>query len=144
LKHVWAPRGNRIAYIGNRRGYGVPCFVNANGSNRRCARGYSATGTLVWSPDARRIAFQHSPGFDLAVVGADARGLRRFRTHGIPRPLAWSPDTRRLAYTTNFDSALLVRPVSGRGRATRVTDEPPYSDVRWRNGRISYVARARR
>jgi Tol biopolymer transport system component len=140
LNAVWAPRGNRIAYIGLRRGY--PCFVNADGRNRRCGRGYSATGQLVWSPGGRRVAFQYAPGFMLAVVGADARGLRRFRIRGIPTPLAWSPDGRRLAYTHTFEQQIFVRPVVGPSRAFRVTSGRPFypNDVRWRAGRISYVA----
>ena len=141
---AWAPRGNRIVFIGYRRGFGVPCFVNADGRNRRCGRGYSATGRFVWSPDARRVAFQYSPGFMLAVLGADARGLRRFRSHGIPTPLAWSPNSRRVAYTTTFDQQLLVRPVTGPGRVSRVTSGRPFwpADVRWRAGRITYLAPA--
>jgi dipeptidyl aminopeptidase/acylaminoacyl peptidase len=147
---AWAPRGNGIAYIGYRRGFGVPCFVNADGSNRRCARGYSATGNLVWSPDAKRIAFQYAPGYLLAVVGADTRGLRRFGRYGvgnvgIATPLAWSPDGRRVAYTYNDDAQIFSRPVTPRSVERQVTRERPYGvagDVRWRSGRISYVARA--
>ena len=139
---AWAPRGNRIAFIGYRRGYGVPCFVDPDGRNRRCGRGYSATGRLVWSPDGRRVAFQYSPGFMLAVLRADATGLRRFRIPGIPTPLAWSPDSRRLAYTHNFEQQLFVRPVSGPSPVFRVTSGRPawFGDVRWRAGRISYVS----
>ena len=140
---AWAPRGNRIAFIGYRRGFGVPCFVDADGRNRRCGRGYSATGHFVWSPDGRRVAFQYAPGFMLAVLGADARGLRRFRSGGIPTPLAWSPDGRRLAYTHSFEQQIFVRPVSGPSRPIRVTSGRPFApdDVRWRGGRISYVSR---
>ena len=139
---AWAPRGNRIAFIGYRRGFGVPCFVDPDGRNRRCGRGYSATGRFVWSPDGRRVAFQYSPGFMLAIVGADAKGLRRFRSSGIPTPLAWSPDSRRLAYTHNFEQQLFVRPVSGPSPVFRVTSGRPawFGDVRWRAGRISYVS----
>jgi TolB protein len=141
---AWAPRGNRIAFIGYRRGYGVPCFVDPDGRNRRCGRGYSATGRFVWSPDGRRVAFQYSPGFMLAVLGADAKGLRRFRSPGIPTPLAWSPDGRRLAYTHSFEQEIFVRTVAGPSRAFRVTSGQPFypNDVRWRPGRISYVSRS--
>lgn len=144
--HVWAPRGQRIAYIGSKGGYGVPCFVNADGSRRRCMRGFSAVWSPVWSPEARRIAFTYvGKKSQLAVVGTDGHGLRRFAVRAErPRPLAWSPDGTRLVYEDSFRvQRFFVRSVAARAPSTLVASAPPRGrlteDVRWRAGRISYV-----
>jgi dipeptidyl aminopeptidase/acylaminoacyl peptidase len=144
--HVWAPRGRRIAYIGSKGGYGVPCFVNADGSGRRCMSGFSAVWPPVWSPDASRIAFTYAGRKSwLTVARADGRGLRRFTVRAQrPRPLAWSPDGNRLVYEEGFGvQRFLVRPLAAKARSTVVASAPVRGrlteDVRWRAGRISYV-----
>jgi Tol biopolymer transport system component len=95
---VWAPRGERIAYTATVRGFGVACFVNAEGSRRRCTRGGSLT-SLVWSRDGKRVAFREATQ-RLGFVDSDARRIRYLAgNHGQhARPAAWSPDGRRLAY----------------------------------------------
>jgi Tol biopolymer transport system component len=141
---TWAPRGNRIAYLVVKRGYGVLCFVNADGSRRSCVLGRTAAD-VVWSPDAKRVAFNEQGPAWLGVVGADGRGLRLFRDRrNRARPAAWSPDGRRLAYTEGLDARqLFVRSVSPPGRPRQVTSEPQFTQfscVRWRPGRISFEA----
>jgi Tol biopolymer transport system component len=143
---LWAPRGNRIAYLVS-QGYAVLCFVQADGTRRRCLPGRSSA-RVVWSPDARRVALQlQGKGYRLAVVGADARGLRVFggERDSISWPLAWSPDGRRVAYSSGRPGPeqIFVRPADGSQRPTQVTREAPATflgDVRWRSGRISYAA----
>ena len=151
LSPAWAPRGRRIAYIGFRGGYGVPCFVNADGSGRRCLRGLSAVWRFVWSPDAKRVAFAQAPQGWLVVYGADGRVVRRFKDQvNRPRPLAWSPDGRRIAYSYSephdAPSQIFVRPVARQSSPRRVTSESrdggfvwQFGEVRWDPGRISYV-----
>lgn len=146
---VWAPRGNRIAYVGFSRGYAVPCLVNADRSRRRCLGGFSVVWSFVWSPDAKRVLFSQAEPARLAILNADGSGLRRLGradpTYKRPRPLAWSPDGRRIAYShARYDGypQIFVRAASGRGRPRIVTDEAGYQyfdDARWRDGRISYV-----
>ena len=141
---TWAPRGNRIAYLVVKRGYGVLCLVNANGSHRRCVLGRTAAD-VVWSPDAKRVAFnQQGPGW-LGVVNADGRALRLFRDRRkLARPVAWSPDGRRVAFTEGVDARqLFVRSVLPAGPPRQLTAEPPFthfSGVRWRPGRITFEA----
>ncbi len=141
---IWAPRGDRIAYLVVKRGYGVLCLVNADGSRRRCLLGRTAAD-VVWSPDAKRVAFNEQGPAWLGVVGADGRGLHLFRDRkNRARPAAFSPDGRRLAYTEGLDAReLFARSVVPPGPTRQVTVEPAFthfSGVRWRPGRITYEA----
>jgi Tol biopolymer transport system component len=143
---VWAPRGNRIAYTANRDGYGVACFVNADGSRRRCTRGHSLT-SLIWSPDARRVAFRQANPRRIGIVDSNARHVRYLGDLGQhARPAAWSPDGRRLAYWFGFPSwfgGLSVLRLASPTRSVRVVDKPEtfLSDIRWRATGITYVAK---
>jgi Tol biopolymer transport system component len=148
----WSPRGNWIAYRAGRGGYLVPCVVKADGSHRRCRRGFSMVWRLLWSPDGRRLAFAQATPSRLVVVNADGSGLRRIkngfrRLRPRPRPLVWSPDGHRLAFSYSPDLAtpsqqIYVQPLDPAAPPRRVTSEERvmvFDDVRWRAGRISYV-----
>jgi Tol biopolymer transport system component len=137
---IWAPRGERIAYTAN-RGYGVACFVNADGIRRRCTRGHSLT-FLVWSRDGRRVAFKQANPRQLGFVDADARRVRYLGYHGRwARPAAWSPDGRRLAFYRSSGSSVRVVRIDAPRRAVRVIDEPNsgLADLRWRGREMTYV-----
>jgi Tol biopolymer transport system component len=137
---IWAPRGERIAYTAN-RGYGLACFVNADGSRRRCTRGHSLT-SLVWSRDGRWVAFRQTHPRRLGFVDSDARRVRYLGYHGRwARPAAWSPDGRRLAFELLHDSSVRVLRIDAPRRSARVIDEPNSGlrDFRWRGREISYV-----
>jgi Tol biopolymer transport system component len=142
----WAPRGKRIVYWANVRGYGVACFVNADGSRRRCTRGHSLTG-LVWSRDGKWVAFKQATPRKLGFVDSDARRVHYLGNHGRwAYPASWSPDRRRLAFF----------PGDGRGSVRVISiDRPKHSvglidgaggdlfDLRWRGREISYVVSRR-
>ena len=143
---IWAPRGERIAYSAQIRGYGVACTVNADGSRNRCTRGHSFV-SLVWSSDAKRIAFKQVTPIRLGVMDAGARHVRYLGNHGrTARPVAWSPEGKRLAFSFGaygqfYDRVDVLR-LDAPARSKTVVDEPDshLSDVRWRGRRISYVA----
>jgi Tol biopolymer transport system component len=144
---VWAPRGERIAYTG-RRGFSVACFVNADGSRRRCTRGTSLT-SLVWSRDGKRVAFREATQ-RLGVVDSDARRIRYLAgNHGQhARPAAWSPDGKRLAYWFgsygSYDGFVHVLRLASPRRSRRIVQEDgSLSDLRWRGREISYVVTRR-
>ncbi len=142
---VWAPRGERIAYTGL-RGFSVACFVNANGSRRRCTRGSSLT-SLVWSRDGKRIAFRQANPRLLGFVDSDARHMRYLGDHGQhARPAAWSPDGKRLAfwfgsYGSYYGRVNVLRLAAPR-RSVRIIDEAASSltDLRWGKKGITYVS----
>lgn len=134
---LWAPRGERIAYWANRRGFGVACFVNADGSRRRCAYGRSATH-FVWSRDAERLAFKQAHPRKLAFVDSDARRVRSLGYHGrLAFPAAWSPDGRRLAFDNGSGSVLVLGIDRPKDAVNLIPDLA--SDVRWRGRELSYV-----
>jgi TolB protein len=140
---VWAPRGNRIAFTGRGRGgRDRACVVNADGAGRRCVSGRVAI-RLVWSQDAKRLAFAESPSLKIATVGAEGRGFRYLRGLRNWRlvPIAWSPDGRKLALTHPGAgvSGLFAKTIAGSTSPTLITQEAQ-SDVRWRGGRISFGA----
>ena len=137
---LWAPRGERIAYWANRRGYGVACFVNSDRSRRRCAYGRSATN-FVWSRDGRRLAFRQAHPRKLAFVDSDARRVRSLGYHGRwARPAAWSPDGSRLAF--HDSGSVLVFRIDRPKESVNVIPEDAF-DVRWRGREISYVVTRR-
>jgi Tol biopolymer transport system component len=142
---VWAPRRERIAYTAN-RGYGVACFVNADGSRRRCTRGHSLTH-LVWSRDGRRVAFKQAHPRRLGFVDSYAQRVRYLGYHGRwARPAVWSPDGKRLAFLTDIDESPLVSVrvlrIATPKRSVRIIDDSGLidSELRWRGREISYVA----
>jgi Tol biopolymer transport system component len=145
---VWAPRGGRIAYSATMDGYGVACFVNADGSRRRCTHGRSLSAP-VWSRDSRRVAFkQQTRPQQLVIMDSDARHLRYLGNHRrSATPVAWSPDGTRLVFSFGgyggqfFDQVKVLR-LDAPGRSQTVFDERGtyLRDIRWRGRRISFVA----
>jgi dipeptidyl aminopeptidase/acylaminoacyl peptidase len=141
----WAPRGSRIAYSAVKGGYGVACFVNADGSRRRCTHGHSLT-TLLWSPDAKRVAFRQSYPSQLGTVDPSARHFRYLGDYGRGRPVAWSSTGKRLAVSYGSGGAYSrfvdVVSLDRRMKPVRAVEEQvaAFRDFRWRDGRISYVA----
>ena len=137
---VWAPRGERIAYSANVRGFGVACFVNADGSRRRCTRGRSLT-SLVWSRDGRRVAFRQASPRQLGYVDSDARRVRSLGNHGRDaRPAAWSPDGKRLLVWSGGGRASVLRLAAPRRSMQVIGEDGWISDIRWRRRSITYVA----
>jgi len=142
----WAPRGERIAYYAEKGGYGVACFVDADGSHRVCTHGHSLT-SLVWSRDGKRVAFRQATPRRLGIVDAYTGRVRLLGYRGrMARPAAWSPDGRRLAYWFgsygSFSGKVFVLNVAEPRRPRELFDERGawLSDLRWRTGGLTFVA----
>jgi Tol biopolymer transport system component len=94
----------------------------------------------AWSPDGSTIAFasKRRGSFDLYVIGADGRGMRRLTsTKEEDDEPTWSPDGDEIAFARGASSRLFVMSADGSG-ARRLTDEereeaePAWSpDGRW-------------
>ena len=98
---AWSPDGRWIAYLNledNNRKIGL-YLVRPNGSRvHRLVRG--AVIAMAWSPDGKKLAFIYEKG-QVAVVGADGRGLRRLPLGFAGETVAWSPDGQRLAVASS-------------------------------------------
>lgn len=143
---IWAPRGERIAYGAVRDGYGVACFVNADGSQRRCTHGHTLT-SLVWSRDAKQVAFRQFVPRRIGIVDTEARHVQILGFFGrLAQPAAFAPDSKRIAIWfgayRSFGGPVMVVPVKRPPRTRRLFDDDGsyLSDLRWRAGRITYVA----
>jgi tricorn protease len=82
----------------------------------------------VWSPDGRRITYQHGPG-TLAVIDADGKN-RRILHEGWDSPDAvWSPDSRWLAYAVaggpSYSRNIWLVPAAG-GEPVNVSQHPDH------------------
>jgi Tol biopolymer transport system component len=141
---LWAPRGTRIAYSPRE---GAPyCFVDSDGSNKRCA-GERPAGQGAWSPDGTRFAYS-SRG--LVLARGNGRVIRRLTWQGQDEIAAWSPDSKALAFVRiNWNdeehprSEIRVQPVDRVGRSRLIRTEPfgvVLKDAVWHPGRIVYIA----
>jgi TolB protein len=106
---VWSPDGMKIAFVREGKSGGI-FVMNADGTNvRRITDGLIWVGTLVWSPDSTKLAF------DINTVrhfGVQPEGLTRpiyiadINSNQPPQLLtdsgaspSWSPDGTQIAYT---------------------------------------------
>ncbi|HTW86053.1 MAG TPA: DPP IV N-terminal domain-containing protein [Candidatus Sulfotelmatobacter sp.] len=123
---TWAPDGSRYVYTvpatrphappqlwlhDLRDGSDRPLF--AARSSQRGSRS-RAIGQIVWSPDARRIAYVDGDALDVADA---AGGHPHVLAHGADDP-QWSPDGSRVAFVHDGDLEI-VRLADG--RTTRLT-----------------------
>jgi len=90
---AWSPDGRWLAFE-NEAGLN---YILPSGKGHKIS-GHAA-GPVVWSPDAKRLAFVVNEAGDIAVAGADGRGLRRLRLGVAARGLMWLPDSSRIAFS---------------------------------------------
>jgi Tol biopolymer transport system component len=147
---VWSPNGRKLAFMSNALLDGEEPELKGNGSNvwvmnadgtgasplTRITRddigaGAVQTGSIVWSPDGRKLAFVSNRALDgsnaqntneiknVWVTNADGSGLMPLtkltaaNTY-VSAPVVWSPDSRKLAFSWHraLDNTVAVEPVS--------------------------------
>lgn len=126
---AWSPDGSRLLAWRYRK---LPAIsiVNTDGSvSAQIAT--EAAGEPRWSPDGKRIAFQHGQyhrgqtGRAIYVVDATGRGIRRVAGNALPGAVfgsvfSWSPDGTRIVYAgaSHAGVGLFVARVDGTGPGT--------------------------
>lgn len=130
----WSPDGRRVVFQCDVRGAWPGrsdiCVMDADGSRRRVVVG-GAPGDYdpSWSPDGTQIVFSRhiaeedaypissyfgGPNFELFVVGADGKGMRRLTTSpGSDLCPDWSPDGESILYLNGLTDDLRVIDADG-------------------------------
>jgi Tol biopolymer transport system component len=131
-----APKG-RIAFTIPVDGEWRPAIANADGSGDPTVLPQPVEpGWAEWSPDGKKIAFNHD---DFLVVNADGTGLRQV-ADSFQQGFAWAPDGDQIA--TLEGPELYVVDADGTDRRLISRGQGPLESVSWSpDGRtIAYTA----
>lgn len=105
---AFSPDGHQIAYVDGMGDWGnsirvmdvdarhVRVLIDWRQGGRQMKAMDNHVGSLAWSPDGSRLAFETDDG--IWIVGSDGSGLRMVIRHG--HNPTWSPDGSRLAFAT--------------------------------------------
>jgi dipeptidyl aminopeptidase/acylaminoacyl peptidase len=131
---AWSPDGRQLAFLSDQDGWVHVYLMTAGGADRRqltsgpCEDGWPTLGRghLLWSPDARMIAFVRNRGGALDLMTVDPAGgaIERInREDGFYQPVAWMPDgTRLLVLASRPDAPTDLWILSLNSEARQVTD----------------------
>ena len=149
LMPVWAPIGQRLAFMSWRTGTPSIDVLDADG---KITRQNAAGGTMNicpdWSPDGRKIVYaSNAPGnaeiYLLDLVGG--RSTRLTNSTAIDTSPSFSPNGREIAFTSDRSGSpqIYVMDVEGLN-VRRLTTGEEYADAAaWspRGDKIAYVSR---
>jgi len=121
---AWSPDARKIVYpVGNGSLYYIRVMKADGSGSHRLVRGAVAGYAPAWSPDGTKVAFSRFMGgdvyYDLVIVGADGKGLRKVTSGHDDRWAAWAPDGT--IYFLRLDDCQVYSVEPGGGRPTRIT-----------------------
>ena len=128
---AWSPDARKIAYmVGNAATSASTCSIRvmkADGSgSHRLVRGAVAGHAPAWSPDGTKVAFSRFMGgahasYDLVIVGANGKGLRKVTSGHDDLWAAWAPDGTIYFLRVDDEDPQVYSVEPGGGRPTRIT-----------------------
>jgi TolB protein len=128
----WAPDGQHIAFVSDRKGGSQLFVMNADGSNETQLTNdpqadVSETQT-AWTPDGQiTFVYNKSGGDTIWLINADGSKARQFShdANGNAYGPSWAPNGKHLAYvlTIDGDSDILTIDVNG-GYGTHIATFP--------------------
>jgi TolB protein len=132
MSPVWAPDGQRIAYVSFENGHSEVFVQNLESGARVKVSGKKGINSApAWSPHGRQLALvlsvDGSPEIYVTDV-ASGRTSRVTNSPGINTEPVWTPDGRSLIFTSDRSGTPQLYRVSARGgRARRLTFEGKYN-----------------
>lgn len=134
---VWAPGGNRIAFVSERTGKRQVWLMGADGANpRRLTDHPAGAANPDWSPDGRLIAYEAGSEGRTDLWTIPAAGGEPVRLTSGPGPESapvWSPDGKRLAYMAELGGfwQVWVMDADGLGREQLTGGPVDHRYPRW-------------
>jgi len=129
----WSPDGTRLAYV-SFEGRRSEIFIqNLLSRQRQKVSSFPGiNGAPVWSPDGTRLAMALSRegNPDIYIMDLATKKLTQLTRHwGIDTEPTWMPDGRELVFTSSRGGKpqLYRKPVSGKGKAKRLTFDGDYN-----------------
>jgi tol-pal system beta propeller repeat protein TolB len=127
---VWAPAGDRIAFVSDRDGAPRLHVIAPDGTGTATAHEGPARGeeaSATWSPDGTRLAFtvaDRAGASEIWVATLASRMAHRVSAPGArDEAPSWSPDGRHLAYVSTRDRRIDIYVARADGTAeARITD----------------------
>lgn len=140
-----SPDGTKIAFSSDRSGQPMIYIMDIDGSNvERITFAGNYNATPSWSPDGKHIAFagydRGRSNFDIFVIGADKKGLRRLTTAKRPNGRyadnedpAFSPDGRHILFVSDRtgNKQLYMIGMDGTNERRITYDSLHYSKPKW-------------
>jgi len=104
---VWAPDGQRMAFVSQRDGNREIYLVNADGTGLvNLTQNPSEDWTPAWSPDGQKLAFSSNRqgNWEIFIASAEGTDLRQVTNDGTGNfSPVWSPDGQAMAYASKRD-----------------------------------------
>jgi Tol biopolymer transport system component len=152
LDPVWSPRGNKIAFSGNREGRQSIIVMDTNGANEQILTNNEPTDTAFfdrqpkWSPNGSKITFMRedeaqSFQWDVMLVDANGDNLVNLTGNSNNNDMypSFSPDGTQIVFSSNADEGFDLDLY-----ALAVPEDEPDTEANASRGKAALPAKAGR